>query len=131
MKHHYIWDKRTNETPAVTLDEWGAWIQDNSRDKHVGDEFVDKYRVSTVFLGLDHRFGGEGPPLIWETMVFSPGGSDDYCERYATYEEALAGHHKAIEWVKKNKSVEGVTKKVLKHYAGDVDEVKEREDAIL
>jgi len=28
-------------------------------------------RLSTVFLGLDHAWGG-GPPLIFETMLFAP-----------------------------------------------------------
>jgi hypothetical protein len=31
--------------------------------------------ISTVFLGLDHRHFGDGPPLLFETMVF--GGSRD------------------------------------------------------
>jgi hypothetical protein len=45
-------------------------------------------RVSTVYLGLDHSFG-DGPPLLWETMIF-PGG--DLCGRYASLEEALEAH---------------------------------------
>lgn len=54
--------------------------------------------VSTVFLVLNHAFG-EGPPLIFETMVFSDdSGRDLDCERYSTEEEARAGHEK---WVKK------------------------------
>jgi hypothetical protein len=49
--------------------------------------------VSTVWLGMDHQFG-EGPPLIFETMVFrSEDDSDDLdCDRYSTEAEALAGH---------------------------------------
>lgn len=47
-------------------------------------------RVSTVFLGLDHRFG-EGPPLVFETMVFG-GPLDQDVDRYTTWEEAEAGH---------------------------------------
>lgn len=49
--------------------------------------------VSTVWLGLDHQYG-DGPPLIFETMVFP--GKDDIgeldCERYSTEADALAGH---------------------------------------
>jgi hypothetical protein len=49
--------------------------------------------VSTVWLGLDHSFG-EGPPLIFESMVFA--SQEDHtdldCIRYATREEAEAGH---------------------------------------
>ena len=50
--------------------------------------------ISAVWLGLDHRFGSDGPPLIFETMVF-PSKSDlreSDCERYATEDEARAGH---------------------------------------
>lgn len=32
-------------------------------------EIIDGVNVSTVFLGLDHSFGGD-EPILWETMVF-------------------------------------------------------------
>lgn len=56
--------------------------------------------ISTVWLGIDHNFMMEGPPLIFETMVFDGNFGDRYCERYATKDEALAGHAKAVAWVK-------------------------------
>ena len=48
-------------------------------------------RISTVFLGIDHNFGDDSPPLLFETMVFG-GKFDQEQDRYATYDEALAGH---------------------------------------
>ena len=45
--------------------------------------------VSTVFLGLDHNYMPDGPPLLFETMVFP---ECDFCERYSTWEQAVAGH---------------------------------------
>ena len=54
--------------------------------------------VSTVFLGIDHNFSG-GVPILFETMIFG-GKYDDYQEQYATWEEAEAGHKRAIELVK-------------------------------
>jgi hypothetical protein len=51
--------------------------------------------VSTVFLGLDHRWGKQGPPILFETMIFG-GVEDQYQERYATWDEAEAGHAKAV-----------------------------------
>jgi hypothetical protein len=30
-------------------------------------------RLSTVFLGLDHNFFMQGPPILFETMLFAPG----------------------------------------------------------
>lgn len=57
--------------------------------------------VSTVWLGFDHNFGGDGPPVIFETMVFPPDSSEDaYCERYATETAALAGHDRAAAWLR-------------------------------
>ena len=50
--------------------------------------------VSTVWLGSHCRFGG-GPPLIFESFLFHTGvllGVDYDCERYATEQEAIAGH---------------------------------------
>lgn len=54
--------------------------------------------VSTVWLGLDHSLG-EGPPMIFETMVFDDGkpGEDEHCERYPTEEAAVAGHEGIVE----------------------------------
>ena len=49
--------------------------------------------VSTVFLGLDHGFGGK--PLWFETMIFG-GEHDDYQKRYSTWEEAETGHEYAV-----------------------------------
>jgi hypothetical protein len=49
--------------------------------------------VSTVFLGIDHRFTGEGPPLVFETMTFgAPRWDLDVQLRWATWAEAEAGH---------------------------------------
>jgi hypothetical protein len=51
--------------------------------------------VSTVWLGIDHNFGGDGPPLIFETMVFR-GLLDGRMERYPNELAARAGHER---WV--------------------------------
>lgn len=50
--------------------------------------------VSTVFLGVDHSFGGT--PRWFETMVFRAGESLS-CERYETKNEAEAGHQREVE----------------------------------
>lgn len=47
--------------------------------------------VSTVFLGCDHNWSGEGPPVLFETMVFG-GPLDEEQVRYCTLAEARAGH---------------------------------------
>lgn len=54
--------------------------------------------VSTVWLGIDHSFGGS-KPLIFESMFFptGPDSDEEDCERYSTLEEAEAGHVKMVE----------------------------------
>ena len=74
--------------PCDDLLAWGQWMQE--ADRKVCRDQVGEYDVSTVFLGLDHNYGGNGPPLIFETMVF---GDDELdVERYATWNEAERGH---------------------------------------
>ena len=50
-------------------------------------------RISTVFLGLDHRFVGQGPPILFESLVFD-GPYADLMARYCTLREAEKGHAK-------------------------------------
>jgi hypothetical protein len=54
--------------------------------------------VSTVFLGVDHDFGG-GPPVLWETMIFNAPDDhplDGYQDRYTSREAAMEGHARAV-----------------------------------
>lgn len=72
--------------------------------KVVRQQKIGPFLVSTVWLGLDHNWSNEGPPLIFETMVFDhelddgwgwgardvdPGG---WMNRYSTEREAREGH---------------------------------------
>lgn len=59
----------------MSRDAWVATFDDAERT--VAKTDVGGYHVSTVWLGLDHRFGGKGPPLIFETMVFPAEEPDD------------------------------------------------------
>lgn len=57
------------------------------------------WRVSTVWLGLNHEFRIAMPPMIFETMVFGGGKLDQYCQRYSTIVEAVAGHLEVVRLV--------------------------------
>ena len=78
--------------------EWARWFENADRSVAKTD-LPDDVRVSTVFLGLDHSFGG-GTPILFETMIFG-GEHNDYQKRYATWEEAEAGHLRAVELASK------------------------------
>ena len=54
------------------------------------------YRVSTVWLGVNHNFTDDGPPIIFETMVFGPKDADEYMQRYSTEDQARAGHAETV-----------------------------------
>lgn len=57
---------------------------------------VGEFSVSTVWLhGIDHGFG-DGPPVIFETMVFG-GKWDQEMARYCTEEEAMRGHLSVLD----------------------------------
>lgn len=80
----------------ITVQEWERiW---RCSDRHVDlTDLGSLGRISTVYLGLNHAFG-EGPPIIFETMIFG-GPMDEYMDRYSTEEEAIAGHAFAVQAV--------------------------------
>lgn len=76
----------------ITLTELGNFPSDYKR---VARDEGETYEVSTVWLGLDHSYGGA--PIIFETMVFGNAHPlDQHQVRYATEAEALAGHAKMV-----------------------------------
>jgi hypothetical protein len=88
----YVLDGRV-AVPVLSITEWAEWYNEKYRDRHVRDTRFMGWRVSTVFLGVDHSFAG-GPPLLFETLVFRKGrvGEDYYCTRCSTWEEAEQMH---------------------------------------
>lgn len=100
MGHYILVGKKVKDVP---LFEWGRWFED-SKDRFMFSTTVGRYRVSTVFLGLDYSFGGR-KPILFETMVFRtaarPLGKavDEYTNRYHTYKEAEQGHLATVKLV--------------------------------
>jgi hypothetical protein len=67
-------------------------LKDHVTNKRLAHSNVGFLRVSTIFMGLDHRHG-LGAPLIFETLVFPHAEwLEVFGERYSTYEQAMAGH---------------------------------------
>jgi hypothetical protein len=88
--HQYILDGHT-PVRCDDLYAWGRWLETARESRIVARTTVrEGVDVSTVFLGLDHRFD-DGPPLLFETMVFRNGNGDEE-ERYSTWDEAVTGH---------------------------------------
>ena len=72
--------------------EWAHWFE--TADRCVKLTVQGDVWVSTVFLGLDQRWSEEGPPVVFETMAFTPGSGDQ--EQYCTWEEAEEGHDRMV-----------------------------------
>jgi len=80
---------------AVPVDTIEEWYKGLNFGKHVALEEIGGYVISTVFLGVDHGFFPDRP-LLFETMIFDPGGRNDYQERCGTWEEAIEMHEAAV-----------------------------------
>lgn len=84
-------------TPLELL-EWARLFEDTDY-RRIGDDEIQHrgIRVSTVWMGMNHRFT-PGRPLIFETMLFvADGDPDDLgCWRWSTQAEALAGHQAIV-----------------------------------
>ena len=79
------------------------WLRAFEGDRTVARTQVGDAMVSTVFLGLDHNWG-QGPPLIFETMVFG-GPNNEYMLRYSTESAALAGHDQVVSAVRDGRAL--------------------------
>lgn len=106
MSEYYILDAANQVVPVETFDAYYEWL-DRERAAR-GQEFpvatLQVARdllgdrpdcVSTVFLGMDHAWG-DGPPLVFETMLFTDDDRDQTLWRYSTWDRAVAGHAEVV-----------------------------------
>lgn len=90
MSTNYI---LADHTPVEVTDilEWARWIETANR-LVARTTLSEDVEVSTVFLGIDYSpFRPGFPPILFETLVFG-GKCDGDMRRYATWDEAEAGH---------------------------------------
>lgn len=101
----YKLDENKKVVPA-SVEEFEEVVMQQKKVKQenvTGKKGKNRY-VSTVFLGLDYSLG-QRRKEFFETMIFEREGGkvvNNYQERYSTYEEALEGHQKAVEYAKKH-----------------------------
>lgn len=91
MANLYILDGKI-PVPCDETFAWGKWYETANRT--VAYSEIGSVEISTVFLGINHAFGGD-LPILFETMIFG-GKKDGYQERYRTWEEAEDGHLRAV-----------------------------------
>lgn len=108
MTDHSYWILKEQEAvPVLSLEEWGAFFQDTEKRRVALTYLTNKVWISTVFLGLDHSFGGP-VPLLFETMTFG-GPRDGEQWRAATWQEAEAWH-----WLGVLRSREAMARRLCK-----------------
>lgn len=90
-----------NGREVVPTDDVRVAFSRENRPPKVGDDMVGEVHVSTVFLRLNHGWGGV--PQWFETMIFG-GEHDGWCERYETYDQAEAGHKRTVDALKSGQS---------------------------
>lgn len=93
MIKHYILNKDGTISEEPDMIKFAKWFGDGN-NRRIAEDFIEGRRISTVFLGIDHNFSGEGPPLIFETMIFG-GEHNEWCARASTVAEAKRFHEYA------------------------------------
>lgn len=99
----YILDAKGEPLEVWDTEAWAQWFE-NSESRQVARDTIGGVAISTVFLGLDHSFHNDGPPILWETMIFGPEDIPEELKgfqmRYRSREQAVKGHQLAVEKVK-------------------------------
>jgi hypothetical protein len=99
MSEFYTLDDNKNAIKC-SLQEWGKlYTRNGSELRRVAIDKVGDYRISTVFLGIDHNLDSD-QPHIFETMIFGPESTEVYTIRCSTWHESEKMHEDAIQWVK-------------------------------
>jgi len=83
---------------ATSIEEFGESLGKMDTRRIARTEVAEGVEVSTVFLGLDHNFGFDGAPVLFETLVFGC-PLDGEMDRYTTESAARAGHEAMVERV--------------------------------
>lgn len=99
-EHRYIIVGQT-PVPEPDLLKWGRWME--TAERTVARDEVGATVVSTVFPGLDHRFSGDGAPLLFETMLFTDGDGGGECVRTSTWAEAEEMHRSMLRTLREPK----------------------------
>jgi len=95
MKHVYYKLDENKKVVPCTVEEWARRFDQD--DRVVGRTTIGSILVSTVFTGMDYDFSGEGPPILWETMIFRLERQLSDCDRCSgTWEDAEAMHARMV-----------------------------------
>lgn len=94
MKRYKL-DSNGSPVPCPNLFEWAEWLE-TSKDRQVKLDTFGEIKCSTVFLGIDHNWG-EGPPVLWETMIFGGPMNGEQHRCAGGIEQAEAMHAEMVD----------------------------------
>lgn len=117
----YILDDQWRPIPCPDLMKWGMWMQGAVRTVALDSWNDGELRVSTVFLGLDHNYEPEGPPVLWETMIFSKHHPDVDCYQCrcsGTMEQAEAMHMEVLAHLRNTINIDECTEATHRSRSG-------------
>jgi hypothetical protein len=92
----YVLDADDRPVPADDYPAWATWRAEQGHRCRIDTTRLGDITISTVFLAQDHRIGRDSLPILYETAVFKRGECVGVPGRYATREEAQAGHDRVV-----------------------------------
>lgn len=97
---HYILDRNRNPVSSSFAERMDFQRRNRWYWQVVGRSWARGYIVSTVFLGTNHNWLHEGPPILFETMIFREDWkSTEWQWRSRTWNEAVAVHEKVVRLI--------------------------------
>lgn len=103
MSYYILVNKKPVKTDGIKWSQWYEACLHNDGRRVALTNIDESTFVSTVFLSIDHDFSFQGPPILFESMVFKNGIGTDDIKRYHTWEEAEKGHQEIVDRIRAGK----------------------------
>ena len=109
---YYKLDENNQVVEADGVVDAYKWRDEDGKKRwKVGDTNIkdgkETINISTVFLTINHSWGPNEEPILFETMIFG-GKHDQWQERYTTHAESKKGHKEAVQMARN-----GMTSKIM------------------
>jgi hypothetical protein len=104
VQPRYVLDREGNPVRQHDDTAWAEFMKDGDARRVAFDE-AGKWTVTTVFMGIDHDVVGNGPPLLWKTMVFGPLPWGGFSCWYANRWRAIAHHDQLAESLRRSQNL--------------------------
>lgn len=95
----YFYDR---DAQPITYEQYASLKYESDEYRRIGSDKIGPSWVSTVWLGFDHGWMPDRPPILFETMIFD-GPWDGQVWRYYTEKEARAGHALVVELIRRKR----------------------------